>query len=195
MLIRLIILTLLIASCTNSRPSRPQVGGKEGAGKETSDGNPTPGTGTPDPEDEISLNVVDSRSTLRMQSFVVLVNKLKFVTGIVDTSDAIVQANKIAQSLGAYNHAAGVLPENQWTLDKMSSWLQVVDLACRTPALLTKIQAADGDKLFIESAYGRSIIASETALLEDLKTKLTAAPRRARVLCTAILTSGEFISL
>lgn len=194
MLIRLIIVTLLLASCTSQRPGRPHMGGKEGATPGSINGDPKPVEGT-DADDELSLSVVDTRGTLRMQSFVVLINKLKVVTGINDSSAAIIQANKISQSLGSYDHAAGVLPENKWTLDKMSSWLQVVDLACRTPALITQIQASGGEKLFLENAYGRSISSAEIAMLDELKTKLTTASRRARVLCTAVLTSGEFVSL
>ncbi|RYZ56347.1 MAG: hypothetical protein EOP07_12660 [Proteobacteria bacterium] len=194
MLIRLMIATLLLASCTNQRPGRPHMGGKEGATPGTIDGNPNPTAGS-DPDDQLTLSVVESRGTVRMQSFVVLINKLKVVTSSSDSSAAIVQANKISQSLGSYDHAAGVLPENIWTLDKMSSWLQIVDLACRTPALLTQIQATGGEKLFIENAYGRSISSAETTMLDDLKTKLGSANRRARVLCTAVLSSGEFISL
>ena len=151
-----------------------------------------PNTGKPIGNRDLSLKVLDSRSTVRILSVEVLVNKLKIVTEFDDSSEAVKLAHQSDQSLGAYDYAQGVLPENKWSSDKMGTWFKVVDQACRNKVLLDKIQKSGGESEFIEKAYGRDIMAAETSLLKDLK--LT-GDRRARVICTAILSSGEFVSL
>lgn len=196
-------LAVLFSACKASRPMRPSFnkGDLEGHPVIPPEGDPSfpegdptidPVTGEPIVQKDLSLKVVDTRSTMRIGSVDVLINKLKVVTALGDTSEAVKLARQSDQSLGAYDYAQGVLPENKWSLDKMGTWFKVVDQACRDTVLLGKIQKSGGEKEFIENAYGRDMLADETTLLKDLK--LTGA-RRARVICTAILSSGEFVSL
>lgn len=205
MSIRFLLATaMLSAGCKVPRPDRPSFVNKapinaesnvtpEDAVKSPSEGPQIdPVTGKPLLKKDLSLNVVDSRSTMRIASVEVLINKLKILTALNEGSEAVKLARKTRQSLGAYDFAKGIHPENKWTSDKMGAWLKVVDEACRDTALLTRIQKTDGDKEFVESAFGRDIFADEATLLSNLK---LAGPRRARVICTAILSSGEFVSL
>ncbi|RZA26639.1 MAG: hypothetical protein EOP10_02940 [Proteobacteria bacterium] len=196
----LLVALMVLSSCRASRPSRPSFDSGPGATSRPADDDLLSGDEESgkviDPKTgktvDISLNIVDGRNTLRISSVEVLINKLKAVAALDEKSPGVELARKTQQSLGAYNFAQGVLPENKWTVDKMGIWFQVIDQVCRDSKLLTKIQAANGEKFFIESAYGRDMIADESAMLKDLK--LTGA-RRARVLCTAVLTSGEFVAL
>lgn len=180
----------LVSACSQTRPHRPSFGSADAVGVPGDGGGGNePGKGGPT---DLSFAVVDSRSMVRISSVEVLINKLKVVTSLDENSEAVKLARKSDQSLGAYDFAQGVLPESKWNLDKMGTWFKVVDQACRDTKLLAQIQKTGGDKEFLENAYGRDILADETAMFKDLK--LTGA-RRARVLCTAVLSSGEFVSL
>ena len=192
----------LFSACKSERPARPSSYDNtlishptipsEEIPDSSNDAEIDPKNGKPEAKKDLSLKVMDSRSTVRIGSVDVLINKLKVVAGLEDSSEAVKLARVSDQSLGAYDYAQGVLPENKWSLDKMGTWFKVIDQACRDKELLDKIQKSGGERDFIENAYGRDIIVAETTLLKDLK--LTGA-RRARVICTAILSSGEFVSL
>lgn len=197
-----LVLAVLFSACKSSRPTRPSFNKNtlESHPDDPPEGDPDfpddpeidPITGKPIVKKDLSLKVVDTRSTMRIGSVDVLINKLKVVTALNDDSEAVKLARKSDQSLGAYDYAQGVLPENKWSLDKMVTWFKVVDQACRDTGLLGKIQQSGGEKEFIENAYGRDILVAETDLLKELK---LSGARRARVICTAILSSGEFVSL
>jgi hypothetical protein len=181
---------ILIVAC-NSRPEHPNLslnGGKVSAAQVPTDENPLGGN-------TFDLNFLASRPTLRSVPYIALVNKLKVVSGLNDDSEAVKQAVKVAQSIGSYNHAQGVLPDNNWTIDKMGIWMQVADSACRVDSVLKRIQAAEGDTDFIEAAYGRDLNAADQDMLKDLNAANLDATRRARVLCNVVLLSAEFVSL
>jgi hypothetical protein len=194
-----IIVLAYSGACSSSRPGRPNYGSGAEANPRPVEAKIPSGSVTDRTPDgnaggtrDIALNVVDTRSTVRMSSADVLINKLKVVAGLDESSAAVVLARKSQLSLGSYNFAQGVLPESHWTIDKMGAWFKVIDQACRDPKLLGRIRAESGEKLFIEAAYGRDIIADETTMLSEMT--LT-GERRARVLCTAVLSSGEFVAL
>lgn len=183
----LLLLLSIVSSCSSSRPTRPSFG-SGGASAVPGGGGTKNLGGTTD----LSFSVVDSRSMVRISSAEILINKLKTVTSLDNNSTAVKEALSSRSSLGAYDFAQGVLPESKWTVDKMGTWYKVADQACRDSKLLAKIQEVGGDKEFLEAAYGREIESDEASAFKDIP--LTGA-RRARVICTAILTSGEFVAL
>lgn len=208
----ILIAAVLFAACKSSRPSRPnfgqgsedgtpedpndfpgeeEEGGGSGGGSGGSGGG-SGGSGGGSGGTDATLNLITTRSIMRVNSFEILVNKLKFVTAQAEDSDAIKAIRQSAQSLGGYDYAQGIIPENKWNADKMVAWFNGVDLACKKKELTSEIAKADGDKAFLEKAYGRDILPAETAFLKEIK--LT-GDKRARVICVSILTSGEFISL
>lgn len=183
-----VVLALALTACHGKAPLRPALKDNPGSPKDKDGISDLPSGGIP-------LNFIESRANLRALNYAALVNKLRVVTGLDDNSEALKAAATLSQSLGAYNHAAGVLPDTNWNLDRMSTWMQVADSACRTPAIIKKIEAEGGDKAFIEEAYGRDFNASDSAWLNELNSKGLAGPRRARILCTLVLLSAEFVSL
>ena len=172
-----LIITLCAAACSSSKPSMPSFSGSKSG------------------DSSAGLDVVSSRSTVRVMSYFNLVHKLSTVTGLGSDSEALKLAQSKSLSLGSYDFGAGVLPENKWTLDKMTSWLQVIDVVCREKSILASIQASGGDEAFLEKAYGRDVSSNDLKIIEFLNSKNLAADRRARLLCTSVLGSGEFVSL
>jgi hypothetical protein len=185
-----------VASCTLKKPDRLKLGAKSEANYSHPVGSNNGNPAGPEIVKPIELDLVTTRSSVRLVSFQALLSKFKYVTGLDDASPAVVQAKKISHSLGDYDFGQGVQPESKWSSDKMSNWFNVVDQACQAPSLLTKIQGTNGGKIFIEMAYGRDINVAEIEMISSLSAnKDISADRKARMVCTIVLQSAEFLSL
>ncbi len=181
---RVLIIAMMLTACS-SRPGRPHFWGKDGSQYDSAGDSQAAGP-------DASLHIVDSRSNLRMNSVEVLINKLKFVAGLDEKADAIELARKSFALLGGYDYSQGILPENLWNPDKMSAWYKVVDTVCQDSKLVARLQKSGGEKEFLEAAYGRDQTADEANLLTGLK---ATGAHRARIVCSIVLSSGEFVSL
>ena len=109
-----------------------------------------------------------------------------------DVSDARFDVfREQAVALGGYDFSAQLAPDDRWSAQRMTLWVQLVHGVCESEAQERRYD--DNDELLLTRAWGRAPSAED---VRDFEETLSELPNeaRARVRCIAALSSAETVT-
>lgn len=135
--------------------------------------------------------------SVQLLPFRVRMSKLQAAVGATATDPMFDELWAARDTLGDYDFAAGIAPDNSWTALRITGWVTALKPVCasslmhqRYPDLPTNLSA------LIDNAYGRALTAEDTAAVTESLMGLTVTPaERYEALCLGVFSSLEFLSL
>ena len=128
--------------------------------------------------------------------FAVRFARVAAVVGLPTTDAVFEQLRQNRTQLGDHDYANGVKADNSWTALRMSVWVKSLQPVCASPAMTKKFAALPANlDAFVEAAYGRSLVAQDTADVQASLQGITlTATQRYQTMCLALLSSMEFLT-
>lgn len=97
--------------------------------------------------------------------------------------------------LGDYDYASGIVPDRQWSPQRMAAWTKALRKVCNSPDFRALYPSLPGDlESLIPAAYGRAANEDDFAQVDEaLKESPIDAALQSETICLAVLSSTEFV--
>jgi hypothetical protein len=122
--------------------------------------------------------------------------RLVHLTGLPADDAAFETLDFYRFELGDHDYANGLRPDQNWTAQRISTWVRAVLPICAHPALAARYpDFPDQPDAFILAAYGRRATADDRATLTESLAGLDLdRDAAARSACVALLSTTEFVA-
>jgi hypothetical protein len=133
---------------------------------------------------------------LKLLPFEARLSKLEAVTGVPASDPIFAELIANRQSLGDYDYANGIKPDNTWSASKLVQWVVALKPVCSSSAVQQRYpDLPQSLPALIEAAYGRPATAADLAAAQESLEGLTVdADARHQAICLAVLSSLEFLA-
>jgi hypothetical protein len=179
------------------------VGEVGGGGTPPGDMTTPPGTGPVKPTPGTGMagvgpvgNFEPPKAQIKLLPFSVRMARIATVTGVPLTDPAYNTLKDNHLLLGDHDYANAKPPQESWSAARLATWVESVRPICQTPAVQTRYSPMPAKlPALVDAAYGRAMIAEDTAALNDGVKGLNVAPAKlVETTCIAVLSSLEFVA-
>jgi hypothetical protein len=143
---------------------------------------------------ETGLPFSVGRKAVQLLPFPMRMSKLRSVVGS-DDATLYKEIEDRKGELGGFDYASGVRQELSWLESRMTSWTKGLRPICTSEIMRSKYSWTGGLRKFFVAAYGREPSGHDLEMVSRVDSQGASAGEKFEILCTAVLSSLEFLTL